>query len=674
MKLSHFFVNKNLFAKLILIIAMFLFHIYTISAQPINANNDNYVALQGVPLSLDFLENDIFTPPIDIEIISEPENGEISFNPFIGYFYVSDLDFTGFDFIGYEICNEEDSEECSTALITIEVLPYTGIVEANDDFAGILTNEEDFICILCNDFIEPWWEEDIEITIISLPNNGFAELVEEEDDFYFGDVYYEPNEDFIGEDSLSYELCNSFGVCDTATLYLYIDDEIVFDDILAINDFYITTVNTPIELNLLSNDIFSSSFEIEIIQYPEFGELEDVDFSGLFYFPEEGFVGTDYFEYMLIGDEGISIASVYIWVIEEDEECVESCVYAGDANNDGVANHYDLLNIGLGYGLTGPERPDASLEWVAQFGLPWDETISITDSTDTGLLTESTTNAKYADCNGDGIIDEADVVAIELNFGFTQGKTSEEVDASGPNIRFNLPEAVEANSWVEVEIILGEVESPIESLYGLAFTFNYDASIIDASSVAITYDNESWISGSDENTLTISQNIADAAKVFTAFSRTDGVDVSGAGKIANGHFFIIDNIDGKDEWIQALEISASDAIYINSAGEFKDIEGDIVSLDVMSNINEYSPNLPANNGLIKVSPNPSHGFVNVSCSSVIEQLIVYDLSGNIVFQNILSSENNNSEFTLYTNNLVAGMYLLEVRNKAGRQSTKLIVH
>ena len=37
--------------------------------------------------------------------------------------------------------------------------------------------------------------------------------------------------------------------------------------------------------------------------------------------------------------------------------------WPGDTDYDGQANHYDILNLGLAYGESGPDRPVQGIEW-----------------------------------------------------------------------------------------------------------------------------------------------------------------------------------------------------------------------------------------------------------------------------------------------------------------------
>ncbi|MFQ6040588.1 MAG: putative Ig domain-containing protein [Candidatus Poribacteria bacterium] len=81
-------------------------------------------------------------------------------------------------------------------------------------------------------------------------------------------------------------------------------------------------------------------------------------------------------------------------------EIISPCVWPGDTDNSGRVDEVDVLPIGLHWGLTGPERPDASLEWECQPAELW-----------------TPEEATYADANGDGVVDQADVLPIGVNWG-----------------------------------------------------------------------------------------------------------------------------------------------------------------------------------------------------------------------------------------------------------------
>lgn len=77
-------------------------------------------------------------------------------------------------------------------------------------------------------------------------------------------------------------------------------------------------------------------------------------------------------------------------------------VYPGDCNNDGKVNEVDVLPIGVFYGQTGQVRDliDPDEDWEAKDAVPWTEPA-----------------ATYADANGDGTINETDLLTVALNWG-----------------------------------------------------------------------------------------------------------------------------------------------------------------------------------------------------------------------------------------------------------------
>jgi hypothetical protein len=83
-------------------------------------------------------------------------------------------------------------------------------------------------------------------------------------------------------------------------------------------------------------------------------------------------------------------------------------VYPGDANNDGIVDSRDVLPIGQYYGSTGPARQNSSLSWTSQ----------------QVLSSWSPSAAAYADCDGNGKVDENDVLGIIQNWFLQKNGTS----------------------------------------------------------------------------------------------------------------------------------------------------------------------------------------------------------------------------------------------------------
>lgn len=77
-------------------------------------------------------------------------------------------------------------------------------------------------------------------------------------------------------------------------------------------------------------------------------------------------------------------------------------VYPGDTDNNGVVDEYDILPIGVYFLQEGNSRSGGSFSWSGQDVMRWDDEA-----------------VSYADANGDGIVDEADVIGIAVNWGNT---------------------------------------------------------------------------------------------------------------------------------------------------------------------------------------------------------------------------------------------------------------
>lgn len=82
-------------------------------------------------------------------------------------------------------------------------------------------------------------------------------------------------------------------------------------------------------------------------------------------------------------------------------------VHPGDTDNNGLVDELDILPIGLYFLQEGNPRPNSSFAWNAQAALEWDFPA-----------------ATYADANGDGTVDEKDVIGIGVNWGNVHSDTS----------------------------------------------------------------------------------------------------------------------------------------------------------------------------------------------------------------------------------------------------------
>lgn len=81
----------------------------------------------------------------------------------------------------------------------------------------------------------------------------------------------------------------------------------------------------------------------------------------------------------------------------------DSIVYPGDANGNGMVEARDVLYCGSAYNNTGSTRLNASNNWIPQLSDNWSTNVR-------GI------NSKHQDSNGDGVVNDLDLSAIQANF------------------------------------------------------------------------------------------------------------------------------------------------------------------------------------------------------------------------------------------------------------------
>ncbi len=156
---------------------------------------------------------------------------------------------------------------------------------------------------------------------------------------------------------------------------------------------------------------------------------------------------------------------------------LNSCVWPGDANNDGIVDVFDLINISLAYDSVGPPRPDGSLIWWGQPGPDWGPTFP--DGTD----------IKFADCTGDGLVNLIDVVGILYNYGRTHDIINPTPAIPGtPPITFGIPDTIYTNSQIQIDLFIDTSVINVDDLTGFAFRMDFDTALIQNESLHLEFD------------------------------------------------------------------------------------------------------------------------------------------------------------------------------------------
>ena len=268
-------------------------------------------------------------------------------------------------------------------------------------------------------------------------------------------------------------------------------------------------------------------------------------------------------------------------------------VWPGDANADNIAQHIDLLSIGLGYNAAGPARLQDGTGWMSAVAPDWDS------------LFVDGTNYKHADCNGDGIIDAEDRTAILVNYGLEHGTPQPFVELPGtdtdPPAYIDMAAEQEAGASFEAPIVVGEMDQAVEDVYGIAFTVTFDPEIIDPNAIEVIYPT-SWFGEPGVNTLTV-HKVYEEGKIEIALTRTDHNNVSGHGTVAY-IIGIIDDIAGYHD--SKVDMSH---LYAIDKGEARlPLQGRSTAFIV--DAESSTPALGAE-GAFSLFPNPTSDWVNI---------------------------------------------------------------
>ncbi|MCF8244823.1 MAG: T9SS type A sorting domain-containing protein [Saprospiraceae bacterium] len=169
----------------------------------------------------------------------------------------------------------------------------------------------------------------------------------------------------------------------------------------------------------------------------------------------------------LIYDEVPKIKNWYATGFEgacTQPDCDGDCIWPGDANNDGIADHYDLLALGQGFGAEGPARY-ASKVWAPQSGGNWLQSLP------SGL------NFKHLDADGNGKVEPADFEMTKLHYGkFRNEYLKHDQYLAGEDFYFDtsvdLDDGVLDKSAGPFNLFISKL--PMDSLVGVALTVEFD--------------------------------------------------------------------------------------------------------------------------------------------------------------------------------------------------------
>jgi len=229
---------------------IFSFFVFTFSLQMLFAQNspvaanDAYTTNKNNLLFLFVLANDydLDGDPLTVSLLVPSLHGT-SVSTGTGFNYSPAFNYVGTDSFKYLVC--DTTSRCDTATVIISISGINNAPVANSDMFAVSENSVTFLPVTANDY-DPDGDP-LAITILIGAQHGTTTVTNGTQ------VIYTPTPFYFGTDSFSYILCDTFGLCDTAWVYVNINGTnahpVAVDDNFSFGD----TLNTS-SLDMLAND------------------------------------------------------------------------------------------------------------------------------------------------------------------------------------------------------------------------------------------------------------------------------------------------------------------------------------------------------------------------------------------------------------------------------------
>ncbi len=230
------------------------------------AEDDTYQTNENSSFSINnFLDNDQLIDNASVtEVLSESGNATVTLEENGSITYTPNDGFSGEDTFTYTICDDDETPNCDTATITVNVIDE-GSPKANDDLvvlnigSGLVTIKD----VLGNDDLTD------DATISSIDDSATAGTVVLNED---GSISYKPGASFSGEDTFTYTICDDdpTPTCSTGTVTISVVEALSFNIPSNLQDYYseMTFTQDPDLLYQVLSD-FTTDKHVNRLEYPD---------------------------------------------------------------------------------------------------------------------------------------------------------------------------------------------------------------------------------------------------------------------------------------------------------------------------------------------------------------------------------------------------------------------
>lgn len=324
-------------------------------------------------------------------------------------------------------------------------------------------------------------------------------------------------------------------------------------------------------------------------------------------------------------------------------------VWPGDADYDLNANNVDLISLGLAYGATGSTRSGASNNWTAQPSADW------------GQWFQLGANYKHSDCNGDGVVDMNDTLALVQNYGnthpfrFIPEYTPPYNNALPDFYLVANPDTALPSQQVNVDFMLGTNTLPIDSIYAIAFRIYYDSTYIDKTTMSTSFAS-SWMGTIGTDMISLTKNFYSQGQIDLALTKINQTNVlGGGGKIGTLSF----NMSSSATDAGVVNFYLSDVVAVTKTKRIVSLNTN--DADVVFNPAFLGVNTVPADDLISLFPNPAKNSININSSlKGVSAIEIYNSFG----QKMISAVAEKEVTKLDVSSLPSGIYHMKIINES----------
>ena len=297
-------------------------------------------------------------------------------------------------------------------------------------------------------------------------------------------------------------------------------------------------------------------------------------------------------------------------------QCQADSVWPGDANGDFTVNIYDPLHIAIAHGQTGTSRSNQGINWVAKASQNWNN-----------VFVTNNTNMKHADCNGNGVVNNQDLTAVNVNYSKSHPKGGRNKPTGVNDLYFDMAGVkLLLGKTVSIPIKLGNATQTISDVYGIGTRINISG--IQLNTPPTVKNTNSWIDNTT-NAVNFVQDI-NTTSIDWAHARIDQQNVSGSGVIGVLEFTIPYDPAAIGN---NVTISFENPVLINSIGLPK---FDFNTADVTDTLAYPTSIANVENQILSLSvvPNPSNAHAILKISAVentIAEIRIMNVTGQVVW-------------------------------------------